>query len=229
MSKFREPNEIEMKNSHHNAVLWDLDGTIVDSAPYHKLAWHDTFSGWGINFTEDVHRFSLGRRNNEIIRRYMGSKMSQREVDLIAEQKEEKFREYIKDDINPCPGVVEIIESLASAEVPLAIVSSATIENIRLITEKLHINSFFNLFVTGKDVIHGKPNPQGFLMAANKLRVEPRHCIVIEDAVAGVGAAENCGMYCIAVTNTCSKQDLAEADIVVDRLDELKELWPIDI
>jgi beta-phosphoglucomutase-like phosphatase (HAD superfamily) len=66
-------------------------------------------------------------------------------------------------------------------------------------------------------------------MAANKLNVEPRNCIVIEDAVAGIRAAKNCGIYCIAVTNTCPKQDLAEADMVVDRLDETKELWPIDI
>ena len=217
-----------MKNNRQNAVLWDLDGTIVDSAPYHKLAWHDTFSKWGVSFTEDVHRFTLGRRNNEIIRRYIGSKMSQHEVDVIAEQKEEKFREYIKDNIQPFPSVLEMIESLASAEFQLAIVSSATIENIQLITEKLHINSFFNLFVTGKDVIHGKPNPQGFLMAAGKLGVKPENCIVIEDAVAGVRAAKNGGMYCIAVTNTCPKQDLAEADKVVDRLDELKALMPIE-
>lgn len=216
--------KIDIQNNHQNAVLWDLDGTIVDSAPYHKLAWSDTFYRWGIKFTEDIHRFTLGRRNNEIIRRYIGSKMSQTEIDAIAEQKEEMFREYIKDNIRPFPSVVETIETLAAAEFQLAIVSSATIENIRLITEKLHINSFFNWFVTGKDVMVGKPNPQGFLMAADKLGVKPRNCIVIEDAVAGVRAAKTGGMYCIAVTNTCPKHDLMEADMVVDSLDELKEL-----
>ena len=61
--------KIDIQNNHQNAVLWDLDGTIVDSAPYHKLAWRDTFYRWGIKFTEDIHRFTLGRRNNEIIRR----------------------------------------------------------------------------------------------------------------------------------------------------------------
>ena len=114
--------KIDIKNNHQNAVLWDLDGTIVDSAPYHKLAWHNTFSRCGIKFTKDIRRFTLGRRNDEIIRCNIGSKMSQREVDVIAEQKEEKFREYIKGDIRPFPSVVETIESFAAAGFQLAIV-----------------------------------------------------------------------------------------------------------
>jgi beta-phosphoglucomutase-like phosphatase (HAD superfamily) len=76
--------------------------------------------------------------------------------------------------------------------------------------------------VTGKDVAAGKPNPQGVLTADAGLGVRPQNCIVIEDAAAGVRAAKNGGMYCIAVTNTCSKQDLAEADVIVNRLDEVK-------
>jgi beta-phosphoglucomutase-like phosphatase (HAD superfamily) len=75
--------------------------------------------------------------------------------------------------------------------------------------------------VTGKDVAAGKPNPQGVLTADAGLGVRPQNCIVIEDAAAGVRAAKKGGMYCIAVTNTCSKQDLAEADVIVNRLDEV--------
>ena len=118
--------------------------------------------------------------------------------------------------------MVELIKSPAEAEFRLAVVSSTTLENIQLITETLCIKSFFDLLVTGKDVAAGKPNPQGVLTADAGLGVRPQNCIVIEDAAAGVRAAKNGGMYCIAVTNTCSKQDLAEADVIVNRLDEVK-------
>jgi beta-phosphoglucomutase len=213
--------QINIPNNNQRAVLWDLDGTIVDSAPFHKLAWRDTFNRYGMDFTEEKYRFTLGRRNNEIIRRYLGSNLSTQEVDAIAEQKEESFRNYIKDNIRPFPRVVEIISAMAAADFKLAIVSSATIENIRLITGALYINTLFDLFITGKDVARGKPCPQGFLTAADRLGVQPRNCVVIEDAAAGVSAAKTGGMYCVAVTNTCSRKELAAADVVVDRLDEV--------
>ena len=211
----------DISKNNHKAVLWDLDGTIVDSDPYHKLAWRDTFNRHGVDFTEEKYRFTLGRRNNEIIRRYFGTDLSGREVDAIAEQKEESFRNYIKDNIKPFPRVIEIISAMAAADFKLAIVSSATIENIRLVTEVLEIDKVFDIFITGKDVSRGKPSPQGFLTAAQRLGVMPGNCIVIEDAAAGVSAAKTGGMYCVAVTNTSSRKDLAAADVVVDRIDQV--------
>ena len=211
----------DISKINHKAVLWDLDGTIVDSDPYHKLAWRDTFNRHGVDFTEEKYRFTLGRRNNEIIRRYFGTDLSGREVDAIAEQKEESFRNYIKDNIKPFPRVIEIISAMAAADFKLAIVSSATIENIRLVTEVLEIDKVFDIFITGKDVSRGKPSPQGFLTAAQRLGVMPGNCIVIEDAAAGVSAAKTGGMYCVAVTNTSSRKDLAAADVVVDRIDQV--------
>ena len=80
---------------------------------------------------------------------------------------------------------------------------------------------YFSLIISGKDVTEGKPSPQGFLLAAKKLGITPQNCVVIEDAVAGVRAAKRGGMYCIAVTNTCPREDLAEADIVVNSLGEI--------
>ncbi len=213
--------KINIPNSSRKAVLWDMDGTIVDSSAYHKEAWRDTFHREGIEFTDDAYQFTQGRRNDEIIRRYFDPSLSPKEVDTIAAQKEEFFRKYIKDNICSFPFVIEKIKSLAEAECRLAVVSSATIENIGFITEELGISAFFDLFITGRDVMLGKPSPQGYLIAAARLGVAPQHCIVIEDAAAGVSAAKKGGMYCVAVTNTCPRKALAEADIVVNRLDEI--------
>ena len=213
--------KINIPNSSHKAVLWDMDGTIVDSSFYHKEAWRDTFHREGIEFTDDAYQFTQGRRNDEIIRRYFEPGLSQKQVDAIAAQKEVYFRKCIKGNVHPFPFVIEMIKSLANAECRLAVVSSATIENIRYITEELGVSGFFDLFITGRDVTLGKPSPQGYLIAAARLGVAPQNCIVIEDATAGVKAAKRGGMYCVAVTNTCPKEALAEADIVVNRLDEI--------
>ncbi len=213
--------KIDIQNNPRKAVLWDMDGTIVDSADFHKQAWRDTFHRHGIEFTEDAYQFTLGRRNDEIIRRYFATDLSQKQMEAVAAQKETIFREYIKGNVRPFPFVIEMIKSLAAAELRLAVVSSATRENIRFITEELGISMFFDLFITGKDVAVGKPSPLGYLTAAERLGVAPQDCVVIEDAAAGVRAAKKGGMYCIAVTNTCPRQVLAEADIVVNRLDEI--------
>ncbi len=198
-----------------------MDGTIVDSEPYHKIAWREFFTKRGMDFTEDNFKFAFGRRNEEIFRKLIEPNMSQEELDTLSEEKESTFRRYVKGNVKALPGVVELLESLSEAEFRLAIVSSTPIENIRLITEILDIKTYFSLIISGKDVTEGKPSPQGFLLAAKKLEVPPQNCVVIEDAVAGVRAAKSGGMYCIAVTNTCPREDLTEADIIVDSLEEI--------
>lgn len=198
-----------------------MDGTIVDSAPYHRLSWREIFAQRGIEFTEDDFMFAFGRRNEEIIRKIVSPDISQQELDIISDEKEKIFRSYIKNKIRALPGVVELIKSLSEANFQLAIVSSTPMENVQLITETLDIKKYFSLLISGKEVTEGKPSPQGFLLAAKKLGVEPQNCIVMEDAEAGVRAAKRGGMHCIAITNTCPGEDLAEADIVVDSLEKI--------
>ena len=174
-----------------------------------------------MHFDEDIFQFGFGRRNDEIICKYFGQNLSQPEIDAIAEKKEETFRRFIKDNIKAFPGAVELIKLLAGAGFQIAIVSSTPIENVLLITEALGIKKYFKFFITGKDVTEGKPSPQGFLLAAQKLKLKSEDCVVMEDAVAGVKAAKSAGMYCIAVTNTRPGEDLAEADIVVNSLEQV--------
>ena len=198
-----------------------MDGTIVNSLSFHKLAWIETFAKRGRNFTDDDFKWANARKNEEIIPHLLGQDMSLEEVNLIANEKEATFRRLVKDSIKPLPGVVELIKLMAAAQFQLAIVSSTPKENIELITETLGIKKYFSLFINGDDVKEGKPSPQGFLLAAKKLGVEPKNCVVIEDAVVGVRAAKRAGMYCIAIANTYPKKDITEADIVVNSLEEI--------
>jgi len=200
------------------AVIWDMDGVIADTAPYHFSAWQEVFQKREVNYTEEDFRHSFGLRNDTIIRNILGEQTAQGEIEAIAREKEETFRSMIGQKIKPLPGAVELIKSLRENRFKMAIASSTPMENIQLITGGLGIDNYFQSIVTGQDVTEGKPSPQGFLLAAQRLGVEPRNCIVIEDAVAGVTAAKRAGMHCLAITNTHPRQSLKEADLIIDTL-----------
>ena len=208
-----------MSTSNIRAVIWDMDGVIADTAPYHFSAWHEVFRKRGVNFSKEAFRHKFGQRNDTIIRNTLGEKISQAEIDVIASDKEENYRQRVRRKLKPLPGAIELIMSLRERGFRVALASSAPIENIQLVTKGLGVDDCFHSIISGKDVTEGKPSPQAFLLAAEKLGVEPKNCIVIEDAVAGVTAAKRAGMYCLAITNTHPRASLAEADLIVDTLE----------
>jgi len=210
-----------MPRSRAKAVIWDMDGVIADTAPYHFKAWQEVFQRRGVDFTKDDFRRNFGQRNDTIIRNTLGEQISRSEISAIAREKEETYRRVIGQNIRPLPGAVKLLKSLREHRFKIALASSAPIENIRLVTGSLGIDNYFHSIVTGRDVAEGKPSPQGFLLAAQKLGVEPKNCIVIEDAIAGVAASKRAGMQCVAVTNTHPRESLAEADLIVDTLEEV--------
>jgi len=203
------------------AIIWDMDGVIVDTAPYHEEAWRETFQKRGVEFTDEEFQRSFGQRNDTIIGGVLGQTPSQELIDAIADEKEASFRRKIRQHIGPLPGVMELLKTLAAAGFRQALASSAPLLNVRLIMKDLGIEGYFRAMVTEKDVTEGKPSPQGFLLAARRLGVRPVDCIVIENAVVGVTAAKRAGMGCLAVTNTHPRNRLEEADLVVDSLEEV--------
>lgn len=202
------------------AVIWDMDGVIADTAPYHFSAWQETFRRRGVKFTEEDFRHSFGLRNDTIISNILGE-TPQGEIEAIAREKEETFRSLIGQRVKPLPGVIALIRLLRENGFKMAIASSTPIENIRLVTGGLGIENCFQAIVSSQDVTEGKPSPQAFLLAAQRLGVEPKNCLVIEDAVAGITAAKKASMPCLAVTNTHPSQSLKEADLIVDTLEKV--------
>ena len=210
-----------MPESNLKAVIWDMDGVIADTARYHLQAWQQTFRKRGVNFTEDDFKHRFGQRNDTIIRDAIGESISPDEVDTIAGEKEADYRRRVAQNLKPLPGVIALINSLTADGVKMAIASSAPPENIQLVTRGLGIDNRFQAIVWGREVTEGKPSPQAFLLAASKLGIEPRNCLVIEDAIAGVTAAKQAGMKCLAVTNTHPRTSLKEADLIVDTLEKV--------
>jgi beta-phosphoglucomutase family hydrolase len=205
----------------HKAVIWDMDGVIANTAPYHFRAWRELFRRRGARYTEDDFRRNFGKRNDAIIRNVLGSQVPSREMEAIAAEKEELFRRRAGSRIKPLAGAIGLIRALGEHGFAQAIGSSAPLENIELVTRKLGIADLFRVIVSGREVAEGKPSPQVFLLAAQRLGAKPQDCVVIEDAVAGVSAAKRAGMSCIAVTNTSPKTELTGADLIVDTLEGL--------
>jgi beta-phosphoglucomutase family hydrolase len=201
------------------AVLWDMDGVIVDSGVYHMRSWQETFHQTGITFTDENFKHVFGMRNDEIIRAMLGKDFTQEKFEAIAQAKEVAFRRLITDNIKALPGVLKLLADINAVGFQQALVSSTPMENIDLITGKLGIKGYFRHIISGYDVTEGKPSPQCYLLAAQRLSVSPEDCMVIEDAVAGVRAAKNGGMKCIAVTNTHPAASLIEADLIVTSLE----------
>jgi beta-phosphoglucomutase family hydrolase len=203
------------------AVVWDMDGVIADTIPLHFEVWHDMLQEMGMKFTQDDFKRVSGMRSEEVIQHILGGDVAQ--IQSIARNKEERFRQRVKRRINLFPGVKNLLELFVTKGFRQVLASSAPKENVVLLINELKIGSYFDSIVSGEDVTWGKPNPEVFLIAARRLGVAPKNCIVIEDAIAGIRAAKAAGMRCIAVANTFPREELQQADLVVNSLEEVDE------
>jgi beta-phosphoglucomutase len=188
-----------MPEAQRYAAIWDMDGTLVDTAELHFQAWSKLFAGLGQPFTQADFAATFGRRNPEIIHHLFGNRYTDSEIAELGERKEELYRAAAGQGVTLLPGVRPLLEGLHAAGFKQAIGSSAPRANLDLILRLTHRKPFFDTVVSMEDTQRGKPDPQVFLVAAGKLNVPPARCVVFEDAVAGVQAAKSGGMKCIAV------------------------------
>ena len=207
------------------AVIWDMDGTIVDTAAQHFKAWRTVFSGRGVAFSCADFRKGFGLRNDDIIRDALGPQAAPEEIASISREKTELFRENVRrEGISPMPGAIELLTALHERDVPMAVASSAPRQNVDAFLKMLGLEHFFKAIVTGEEVVKGKPDPQIFLLAAQKLNAQPRCCAVIEDAVRGIEAAHAAGMRSVGVAANHPRESLKLAGLVVNSLAELTAL-----
>jgi beta-phosphoglucomutase len=202
------------------AVIFDMDGVLVDTARPHYESWLAVARERGVALTYEQFHETFGQPNHQIIPRLFGPGLSDEEVRRIDEQKEAAFRDIFRHEVEPLPGVVELIGALQRAGWLLAVGSSAPPENIELVLEALGVAESFSAVVCAKDVQRGKPAPDVFLKAAEALGVQPARCLVIEDAPAGIQAAHAAGMACLALTSSHPAGSLKHADRIVASLEE---------
>ena len=200
------------------AVLWDLDGTLVDSERYHWESWRDALEPEGLRITYDQFLASFGKKNDPIMREWLGGGYTSERAVRLADAKEADYRRLVAaHGLTALPGAREWLAALHAAGWKQAIVTSAPRANADVMLRALDVSALFETVVTAEDVSHGKPDPEVFLTGAARLGVPPSRCIVVEDAAAGIEGARRAGMKRIGVS---SRITLA-ADVAVGSLTDL--------
>ena len=204
-------------------VIFDWDGVIVDSSRAHETAWELLGLEAGLPLPEGHFKRSFGRKNDVIIPEILGWKVEAAEVSRLGRRKEELYRQVLRENgIAPLPGVREFLSALEAAGISCAVGSSTERLNIDTIMAGIGLGEYFSKIVSADDTTRGKPDPQVFLFAAERIGVPPECCVVFEDAFAGLEAARAGGMKAIGVATTHPAERLRPfADRVVSRLDEV--------
>ena len=200
------------------AVLWDLDGTLVDSAELHWQSWRDTLAAEGHPITHGQFLETFGQKNDRILPGWLGADTPLDRIRRVGEAKEAEYRRLVEvRGLTPLPGAAAWIRRLHAEGWKQAIASSAPRANIAMMLRVLGLDGELDAIVAAEDVTLGKPDPQVFLEAAAALAVPPGRCVVVEDAAVGVEGGRRAGMKVIGVNR---RMTLA-ADLAVASLDDL--------
>ncbi len=203
-------------------VIFDLDGVLVDSGWAHRQSWYDLAEREDLDMSDEFFTGTFGMQNYQILPMLYGRNLTRDEIERLSDWKEQRYRDLIAEKLTLPPGGSRLLDKLQEMGFSLAIGSSAPRANLDMVLEGLHLNRYFDACVTKEDVANGKPSPDTFLQAAQKLSLPPHRCVVVEDAVQGVEAAKAAGMPVIALTTTRNRSALSQADMIVDGLGDLK-------
>lgn len=204
-------------------VIFDMDGVLVASGPAHAASWRVIARRDGIEISDADFKKQFGRPSRDIVRTIWGQQTSDFDVKRIDDAKEAAYRELIRGMVPLTIGVRETLHGLRSAGVKIAIGTSGPRENVALVLEESRLAPLFDAVVTGFDVKNGKPAPDCFLLAAERIGLPPGACVVVEDAPVGIQAALAAEMKCIGFVGTHPTERLSEAGAthIVQRLNEV--------
>ena len=203
-------------------AIFDWDGVIIDSSSYHEESWELLAKQENKALPPGYFKKAFGKKNENIIPDVLKWTQKKKEIQRLSDLKEKLYRQIMSDrGISPLPGVKPFLKMLQKNKIPGCVGSSTPRSNITTALSLLGLENYFPLIIAAEDVSKGKPDPQVFLLAAQKLHLPPKRCIVFEDALVGIWAAKAGGMKVVAVTTTHLRSELTEADLVVSRLDEL--------
>jgi HAD superfamily hydrolase (TIGR01509 family) len=219
--KQRESGIIQMANRGEYAVLWDVDGVLIDSGEQHRRAWEQLAREEHLPYSDAAFWATFGMRNTDIFPQMFAIAGPPERIAALGDRKEAIYRALLETDAVALPGARELLAALHAAGYKQALGSSAPPANVEAIIRLLAIAPWLDAVVSGEQVAHGKPAPDIFLAGAGQLGILPAHCLVIEDAPAGVEAAHAGGMRCLAVRRAGQPDapGLDAADALVDSLE----------
>jgi len=201
------------------AIIFDMDGVLVDSNPFHLRKWVDLFQAHGIPYDEqELPKMVLGPPNEVTFRRYLAKDLTSEHLTELSEELEANFRREIGPRARAFPGVQRFIEECHAQGITMAVASAAIAKNVTFLISALGLREYFLEVLSGDDIFHPKPDPEIYLKTADKLGISPAACLVFEDSFVGIEAAKRAGMKCVAIASTFSTEDLrreTRADLIV--------------
>jgi len=207
------------------AAIFDMDGVLIDSNPYHLQKWVDLLTEHKVAFSpEELPKQIFGIRNDTAFRFFFGNQLTKAQRRQLSEELEERFRKVFRPHAKPLPGLSALIAECHQAGVPMAVASSAMSKNVEFIVDALGFRRYFAYLVTGDEVTHPKPDPEIYLKAAQHLGLEPARCVAFEDSFVGVESAKRAGMKCVGIASTFPVDELrahTQADLAVGGFEEL--------
>jgi beta-phosphoglucomutase family hydrolase len=199
------------------AVIFDLDGTLIDNNSYHLETWKKYLEKSGRSISDEEFNANFnGRTNQDVIEYIYGKKISKEKSLKYTLEKEALYREIYQPYIKPVFGLLELLEIVQTKKIPMAIATSGIQPNIDFMFEHIPIKKYFEVVVNSSHITKGKPDPEIYMKTASLLGVPAKNCLVFEDAVVGIKSAKAAGMKVIAIATTHPKEELSEADMIVE-------------
>jgi beta-phosphoglucomutase len=204
------------------AVIFDLDGTLIDNNAYHIKAFQAFYDKIGKPFTTEEYKQHInGRVNREIFDYVFNTTLSPEQSEAYTNEKEALYRKLYAEHIKPIDGLINFLEELEKAKIPKAIATSGIIPNINFMFEHVPIKNYFYSVIDSTQIAQGKPHPEIFLKAAISVNAVPSECIAFEDSVAGIRSAKAAGMKIVAITTTHEAEDMKDADLIIKDYTEI--------
>jgi beta-phosphoglucomutase len=216
------------------AAIFDMDGVLVDSNPFHIQKWMEFLQERGIPYNaEDLPKQILGSRNDTAFRLFFGRELPEDQIEKLSEDLEARFRAVFRSHAQPLPGLKTLMDQCRAEWIPLAVASSAMTKNVDFVVDTLKLRPYLASIVTGDDVSRPKPDPEIYLKTAQRLRLAPADCVAFEDSFVGIESAKRAGMKCVGIASTFPADELrrqTQADLVVSgfevlNLPRLRELF----
>lgn len=207
--------------------IFDMDGTMIDNMRFHTEAWTRLLTGSDLEVdVEEFLRRSSGKPTHELLEEMFGDRMPEDERRKFAERKEILYRDIYRPHLKAIPGLAKFLEESQQLGIPLAIASSARQRNIEFVLRGLEMEKVFQAVISAADVRKGKPDPEMFLAAAERLQREPKDCLVFEDALAGIEAARLAGMRTVVITTQLSNAEALSFPHVLCALGDYSAIHP---